>query len=69
MKNSKKLFLFSIAVTGSESVLYDVKITADILKESNGHNDVQTEPFMFYYDDHNECKEECKERWANCECL
>jgi len=53
-------------ITGSESVLYDVKITADILKESNGHNDVQTEPFMFYYDDHNECKEECKERCDKC---
>ena len=60
MKSST--FQFSIADTGSESILHDVKITDDILNRSNGHNDVQTEQLKFYYDDHSECKDECKER-------
>jgi len=52
--------------TGSESVLYNVKITDDILKESNGHNAVQDEQMKFYYDDHSECQDECKERCDKC---
>ena len=62
MTNENLTFQFSIADTGSESVLYDVKITDDILKGSNGHNAVQDEPFKFYYDEHSECQDECKER-------
>ena len=61
-KNFFKQNTISIADTGSESVLYDVKITDDILKGSNGHNAVQDEPFKFYYDEHSECQDECKER-------